>query len=219
MRWFFGTKVGRICLSVFQMCIDLVLSGLSTLHTRQGDHRCRQTGKFEAGVVRCRNHNRACRCKPLLAIINVRSYGTCCSGREVRTRLRPMTPSATEERPNNTLDQMITCIGSIGYVDVLNIPGGSMVAYGSTRQDGDTKKLLVQLLSAADPSIEEDRSPAGRWRDYVATYVTEHPTEWVPAGRAKKPLFLRRYVMILRCIYSGGVWRYVRADLRPCTYL
>lgn len=94
-----------------------------------------------------------------------------------------------------------------------------MVAYGNTRQDGDTKKLSVQLLSAADPSIEEDRTSAGRWREYIATYVTEHPTEWLPAGRARRPLFLRRYVMILHSIYSRGVWRYVRADLRPRVYL
>lgn len=42
-----------------------------------------------------------------------------------------MTPSATEERPNNTLDQMITCIGSIGYVVTLNIPWRQ---YGGLRQ-------------------------------------------------------------------------------------
>ncbi|KAH9835880.1 uncharacterized protein C8Q71DRAFT_797373 [Rhodofomes roseus] len=62
--------------------------------------------------------------------------------------------------------------------------------------DADAKKLSVQLLGATDPSIEEAKSPAGRWQEYVATYVTEHPTEWVPAGRAKnKPLFLRRCLM------------------------
>lgn len=48
MRWFFGTKARHICLSVFQMHTHFVLSGLSSLHVGQGDHRCRQTGKLEA---------------------------------------------------------------------------------------------------------------------------------------------------------------------------
>ncbi|KAH9937360.1 uncharacterized protein B0H18DRAFT_970211 [Fomitopsis serialis] len=67
--------------------------------------------------------------------------------------------------------------------------------------DAETQNLVVQLLGSTDPSTEEDKSPAGRWREYVATYVSEHPTEWVPAGRPKsRPLFLRRYVM--RTLYS-----------------
>ncbi|KZT74953.1 hypothetical protein DAEQUDRAFT_720143 [Daedalea quercina L-15889] len=68
---------------------------------------------------------------------------------------------------------------------------------------GEEKKLSVQLLGVADPSVEEETSSAGRWREYVATYVTEHPTEWVPAGRAKsRPLFLRRYACTDITIYS-----------------
>lgn len=77
-------------------------------------------------------NNRACRCRPSWVITNARSCGTCCNDHGVRTRLRPMIPSATEERPSNTLDQMITCIGSIGYVAMLNILWRQ---YGGLRQN------------------------------------------------------------------------------------
>lgn len=127
-----------------------------------------------------------------------------------------MTPSVTEERPNNTLDQMITSTGSIGCVYCYIYSSGGTVADGSATQHGDAKKLYVQLLGAMDPSIEEDKSSTGRWREYVATYVTEHPTEWTPARRVKsRPLFLRRYVITLHSIPDG----YACANLRLFDYV
>ncbi|KZT08526.1 uncharacterized protein LAESUDRAFT_648466 [Laetiporus sulphureus 93-53] len=61
--------------------------------------------------------------------------------------------------------------------------------------DGQSKRLLVQLVGATDPSVEHERTARGRWKEYVATYVMEYPTEWMPARRASgMPLFLKRCV-------------------------
>ncbi|CAL1694084.1 unnamed protein product [Somion occarium] len=64
--------------------------------------------------------------------------------------------------------------------------------------DMRSRTLRIQLLGADDPSIEEDSSRLGRWRQYVGTYVTQYPTELLPQGRAsrakaeKSRLFLKR---------------------------
>lgn len=56
--------------------------------------------------------------------------------------------------------------------------------------------MKIHLLSVNDPSTDEDSSAVGRWREYVATYVLKHPTEWTPGqGRTKGrrgPLYLKR---------------------------
>ena len=58
--------------------------------------------------------------------------------------------------------------------------------------------MRIQLLGTGDASTDEDSSAVGRWREYVATYVLKHPTEWLPAmGERRKrgpPLFLKRCV-------------------------
>ena len=63
-------------------------------------------------------------------------------------------------------------------------------------QDGATRTLRIQLLGLNDPSTDEDNSDVGRWREYVATYVLKHPTEWMPgqprSKRKRSPLFLKR---------------------------
>ena len=65
--------------------------------------------------------------------------------------------------------------------------------------------MRIQLLGTSDPSTYEDSTAVGRWREYVATYVLKHPTEWLPAaGERRKrgpPLFLKR------CVRHVHVWR------------
>ncbi|KAI0347668.1 hypothetical protein BDW22DRAFT_1319555 [Trametopsis cervina] len=52
--------------------------------------------------------------------------------------------------------------------------------------DRTTKALRIQLLGAEDPSADEDNTAVGRWREYCATYVSQHPTEWLPPRAAEK---------------------------------
>ena len=46
--------------------------------------------------------------------------------------------------------------------------------------------------------MDEDEGGAGRWREYVASYVTKQPTEWIVTSDGKKMSgaepFLTRYV-------------------------
>ncbi|OCH87472.1 hypothetical protein OBBRIDRAFT_814100 [Obba rivulosa] len=57
------------------------------------------------------------------------------------------------------------------------------------------KMVRIQLVGSEEPSVAEDGTAAMRWREYVATYVMEQPTEWMPAERGKKhaELFLKRW--------------------------
>lgn len=45
--------------------------------------------------------------------------------------------------------------------------------------------------------MDEDENGIGRWREYVASYVTKHPTEWIWTSDGKKlsggDPFLSRY--------------------------
>jgi paired amphipathic helix protein Sin3a len=63
-------------------------------------------------------------------------------------------------------------------------------------QLGQTKSMRIQLVGTEDPSVEEDKSAIGRWREYVDTYTMQQPTEWLPKGGSEGggiPLFLRRW--------------------------
>ena len=74
----------------------------------------------------------------------------------------------------------------------------SLRAEKGAAQDGTTRTLRIQLLGVNDPSTDEDSTEVGRWREYVATYVMKHPTEWVPRRARTKgqrgPLYLKRCV-------------------------
>ncbi|PCH34038.1 hypothetical protein WOLCODRAFT_94711 [Wolfiporia cocos MD-104 SS10] len=62
--------------------------------------------------------------------------------------------------------------------------------------DMPSKTLQTQLVGLTDASVEEGRTAIGRWKEYVASFVTEYPTEWMPAGRSKgSALFLKRSLM------------------------
>lgn len=47
--------------------------------------------------------------------------------------------------------------------------------------------------------MDEDEGGVGRWREYVASYVTKHPSEWIWTSDGKKigrgDPFLSRYVV------------------------
>ena len=78
------------------------------------------------------------------------------------------------------------------------------------QQDGRLKALRIQLIGEDDPSVDEDEGGVGRLREYVASYVTKQPTEWITTSDGKKlnggEPFLSRYVTV-----TG--WR-VAGDLR-----
>ncbi|KDQ63138.1 hypothetical protein JAAARDRAFT_119201 [Jaapia argillacea MUCL 33604] len=62
-----------------------------------------------------------------------------------------------------------------------------------------SKTMRIQLVGADDPSVDEDTSAVGRWREYVDSYVTNLPTEWMGAAIAAKPsgpLFLKRFACL-----------------------
>lgn len=44
----------------------------------------------------------------------------------------------------------------------------------------------MQLVGEEDPSVDEDEGGTGRWREYVASYVTKHGTEWIWTTDGKK---------------------------------
>ncbi|KAI0688140.1 hypothetical protein BC835DRAFT_1285352 [Cytidiella melzeri] len=52
--------------------------------------------------------------------------------------------------------------------------------------DRDSKALRIQLVGAEDPSADEDATSEGRWREYCATYISQHSTEWLPPRVAEK---------------------------------
>lgn len=64
-------------------------------------------------------------------------------------------------------------------------------------QDARSKALRIQLVGEEDPSVDEDGGGIGRWREYVASYVTKHATEWIWTSDGKKlsggEPFLSRY--------------------------
>ncbi|KAI0784958.1 hypothetical protein C8Q75DRAFT_776889 [Abortiporus biennis] len=61
--------------------------------------------------------------------------------------------------------------------------------------DVNSRSLRIQLMGSEEPSVAGDGSKVERWREYVATYTMQQPTEWVkrPNDNGKKrTLFLRR---------------------------
>ncbi|EMD41871.1 hypothetical protein CERSUDRAFT_42152 [Gelatoporia subvermispora B] len=61
------------------------------------------------------------------------------------------------------------------------------------------KTLRMQLVGSEEPSTAEDETSLARWREYVATYVMDQPTEWTAADSRKKHgvLFLKRWVAVI----------------------
>jgi paired amphipathic helix protein Sin3a len=65
-------------------------------------------------------------------------------------------------------------------------------------QDPEAKIMHIQLVGSAEASVDDAHTAANRWREYVDSYVTDHPTEWIQgvnvgAGHNQQPrLFVRR---------------------------
>ncbi|KAH9044289.1 hypothetical protein EDB85DRAFT_2070530 [Lactarius pseudohatsudake] len=72
----------------------------------------------------------------------------------------------------------------------------------------EDKSLHIQLMGPGEASVDDTRTPVNRWREYVDSYVTEYPTEWIQgAGHGQQPrLFVRRNVTFddgLTCSMEG----------------
>lgn len=58
----------------------------------------------------------------------------------------------------------------------------------------EDKSLHIQLMGPGEASVDDTRTSVNRWREYVDSYVTEIPTEWIQGvGHGQQPrLFVRR---------------------------
>ncbi|KAI0308364.1 hypothetical protein B0F90DRAFT_164360 [Multifurca ochricompacta] len=43
----------------------------------------------------------------------------------------------------------------------------------------EEKGMRIQLMGSGEASVDDGRTAVSRWREYVDSYVTEHPTEWI----------------------------------------
>ncbi|KAF9270675.1 hypothetical protein L218DRAFT_952760 [Marasmius fiardii PR-910] len=56
----------------------------------------------------------------------------------------------------------------------------------------ESKTMRIYLMRSEDASVEGDGTRHGRWREYVDTYVMEHPTEWIGSCLRTGNVFLKR---------------------------
>jgi paired amphipathic helix protein Sin3a len=64
-------------------------------------------------------------------------------------------------------------------------------------QNPEDKTMHIQLMGPGEASVDDTHTAINRWREYVDSYVTEHPTEWVQGlgvgvGHHQPRLFVRR---------------------------
>ena len=64
-------------------------------------------------------------------------------------------------------------------------------------QKPEDKAMHIQLMGSGEASVDDTHTVVNRWREYVDSYVTEHPTEWVQGiavgvGQHHPRLFVRR---------------------------
>lgn len=112
----------------------------------------------------------------------------------------------TGEKRSNTLGLTRICIDSNGYVSLHVVSRLAKFIVGG-QQDGRLKALRIQLIGDEDASVDEDEGGIGRWREYVASYVTKHPTEWISTSDGKKmgggEPFLSRCVAVTELQAAG----------------
>jgi len=60
----------------------------------------------------------------------------------------------------------------------------------------EDKTMHIQLMGQGEASVDDARTAVNRWREYVDSYVMEHPTEWIQGvGHGQRPrLFVRRHL-------------------------
>jgi hypothetical protein len=90
--------------------------------------------------------------------------------------------------------RMITCTGWNGYVITVLFQGNNDQPFAQNPED---KNMHIQLMRLGEASVDDTHTAVNRWREYVDSYVTEHPTEWVQglavgAGHRQPRLFVRR---------------------------
>ncbi|KAL0581071.1 hypothetical protein V5O48_000964 [Marasmius crinis-equi] len=56
----------------------------------------------------------------------------------------------------------------------------------------ETKTMRISLMRGEDASVGGEGTGHSRWREYVDTYVMEHPTEWIGTGFSTETVFLKR---------------------------
>ncbi|KAI5982746.1 hypothetical protein EDD15DRAFT_2398855, partial [Pisolithus albus] len=87
--------------------------------------------------------------------------------------------------------------------------------------DGHSKKMFIELLDADDPSVGGDQTTAGRWQEYVDSYVLWQPTEWVPSQKKERngcAVFLRKHATTDETPRVRPGWDTMRIRISPGTY-
>ncbi|KAF8506517.1 hypothetical protein F5888DRAFT_1642843 [Russula emetica] len=76
----------------------------------------------------------------------------------------------------------------------------------------EDKSMHIQLMGSGEASVDDTHTAVNRWREYVDSYVTEHPTEWVQGiavgvGHHQPRLFVRRHLISDDALTSSIVRR------------
>ena len=66
--------------------------------------------------------------------------------------------------------------------------------------------MRFQLVGADEASVDGApvRAALDRWREYVDSYVLEHPTEWAGTTPVRAPL-LERYETTFPFLFTGAI--------------
>lgn len=224
MRWFFGTQVRMLLNSTSHgsaVEIETIFffeSGLSRIHFRQSDYRYYQAGGFNLHVTR-RLIYFCCVSYVLRQVQTVMVDHKCQDLLHLLQTMRSADIVTAHDaiRYRREAEQHVGSDDNLYRIDWVRIPFDDLLAAGYSYnclklQDKSTSILKFQLVGVDDPSIEEDNSERGRWREYIATYVMCHPTERTPATREDKISrpFLRRWVQLMLMMQQRDLISYNR---------
>ena len=127
---------------------------------------------------------------------NVKNYGSSSGATDLNPYSHDKTSSGTVGRQSNTSVQTTICTESNGYVIAQSIfKANTDQIFG---QNPEAKFMHIQLMGPGEASVDDARTAVNRWREYVDSYVTEYPTEWIQGinvgvGHGQQPrLFVRR---------------------------
>lgn len=135
------------------------------------------------------------RYKRLCRTTNVKSYGSSSGAIDLNLRSPDKTSSGTVGRQSNTSVQTTICTESNGYMIAQSISKASTDQ--KIGQNPEAKIMHIQLMGPGEASVDNARTAVNRWREYVDSYVTEYPTEWIQGinlgvGHGQPRLFVRR---------------------------
>ncbi|THH20510.1 hypothetical protein EW146_g864 [Bondarzewia mesenterica] len=82
--------------------------------------------------------------------------------------------------------------------------------------DPAPKKMRIQLVGTDEASVDDEWTSWNRWREYVDSFVMEHPTEWMSGTGngplpSSRPVFMKRHLTSDDLPSGAGV---VEGDLR-----